>query len=457
MTRRGRRLLRYALPALIAVVVSTVESGCRDKNQPPTAITTQRADQAVLPPVVLPDLAPLADSVQRQIHERYQQLDQLLTNPRAAATDRAAAYGALGRVLMAAAFNDEAALCYRHAEELSADDPRWPYGVAHASLRKRDRRAAAAAFDRVLRLRPADLPSLVWLGETYLDDEQLDLAQSTFARALAVQPQAAVALFGAGRTALARRAYAEAVEFMERALAADAPATAIHYPLAMAYRGLGDTAKAEAHLRLRGSSSPGLADSLMVPDGELLESGVALERRGMEALKAADFAAAAALFRNGLELSPGDPSLRYWLGASLYAAGNTAAAEQEFLAVVRQSPEFAKAHFSLGAIDDARGRRAEAIERYRAAVRSDPGMPDARLRLAEDLRAGGQLEAALAEYQAVTRLDPAIVESWIGGAQVLAGLRRTAAAQEWLAQARRIHPARPELADLQNRLSASSR
>ena len=239
----------------------------------------------------------------------------------------------------------EAAISYGHAEALVGDDPRWPYLRAHAFLRMGDRPAAIAALERVLKLRPADLPSLVWLGEAYLDEGRLDLAQSAFARALAVQPESAAALFGAGRTAMARQAYAEAVQQMEHALAADPRASAIHYPLAMAYRATGDAAKVEAHLRLRGSVSPGLDDPLMVADGDILESAVAMEGRGMAALRAADFAAAAAAFRKGLEFSPDDSSLRYWLGAALYASGKTTEAEQEFLAVVQAVPGLCQGTF----------------------------------------------------------------------------------------------------------------
>jgi tetratricopeptide (TPR) repeat protein len=449
-------LIRRALPAIVAALAWVGTSSCSGATPPPVA-TDSGQHTAALPPVVLPDISALAESVQRQIREREQQLAEVLGRPAAPGADRAGAYGALGRVLMAAQFYDEAAICYRHAEALARGDIRWPYLLAHASLRKGDRSGAIAAFERVLKLRPTDLPTLVWLGEVYLDEGRLDAAQSAFARALAVQPQSAAALFGAGRTAMARQSYAEAVQQMERALSADPRASAIHYPLALAYRATGDGVKADAHLRQRGSTSPGLDDPLMADDGDILESAVAQEGRGMQALRAADFSGAAAAFRKGLELSPNDASLRYWLGAALYAAGETAAAEQEFLAVVKQSPGFAKAHFSLGAIDDAAGRRADAMARYRLAAQADPGMPEARLRLAEDLRATGQLQEAATEYAAATRLDPTIAESWIGGAQALIGLRQNDAAREWLVQARRIHPGRPELVELQNRLAAASR
>lgn len=443
MTRRG-------VATLVIVATCSLGCGCQGADRPPVAAAD--SSPSALPPVVLPDLSALAESVQRQLRERDAQLAQVLANGGSPARDRAAAYAALGHVLMAATFSAEAVSCYRHAQVLSPDDRRWPYYLGHAYLRAGDRPRAAAAFERALELQPSDMATLVWLAETYLDDGRLDQAQATFDRALSRQPQSAAALFGAGRTALARQAYPEAVQQLERALSVDSQAAAVHYPLAMAYRGMGDSAKAEAHLRQRGNGSPALPDPLMQQVDVALESALSFEGRGMQALRAADFTTAIASFRKGLELSRDDPSLRYWLGAALYASGRPADAEREFTEVLRLSPGFAKAHFSRGAIADARGRRDEAIAHYREAVRADPGMADARLRLADDLRATRQLDAAFAEYDAASRLDPAIVESWTGGAQTLIALGRKEQAQEWLTRALRLHPGRPELSALRSRL-----
>jgi hypothetical protein len=46
------------------------------------------------------------------------------------------------------------------------------------------------------------------------------------------------------------------VTLFETALSLRPDVTAVHYPLALAYRGLGNTAKAEEHLRLRGEVEP---------------------------------------------------------------------------------------------------------------------------------------------------------------------------------------------------------
>ena len=443
----GRFSVSFAL-ALATLLSSACTKPTADL---PSEETAPLASLDAARPCAVPELGGLAESVKQQIHDRDSVLKQSLAGS-SSRTDQAAAYGAFGRLLMAARFSGEAASCFEQAETLDGDDMRWPYYAGHAHLRAGDRAKAADRFERALKIKPNDLTSLVWLGESYLDDDRLDLAQSAFQRAIAVQPQSAPALFGAGRTALARREYAEAVQDLERALALDGRASAVHYPLAMAYRGLGDTQKADGHLRLRGNSYPLLPDPLMQDDEELLESAVSFENRGMEALKEGDFQTAIVVFRKGLALAPDDTSLRYWLGAALYASGNAEGAVKEFSEVLQRDPDFAKAHFSLGAIYDAKQQRSKAIEEYQAAVGADPNMPEARLRLADALRASGQEAASVDQYEAAVKLDPSSVEAWIGGARALVDLKRNDQANEWLARARRLFPNRGEFAELQNRL-----
>ncbi len=132
------------------------------------------------------------------------------------------------------------------------------------------------------------------------------------------------------------------------------------------------------------------------------------------------------------------PRCGYWLGVTLYASGDTAGAEREFVAVIRQSPGFANAHFSLGALYEARGRRSEAIDQYRAAVAGDAALPDARLRLADLLSVENRWEDALAQYDAAVKLDPGSVPGWTGGARALRALGRAAEADTWTAQASRL-------------------
>ena len=405
-----------------------------------------------LPAVVLPNLSRLAPPVQQQIEAQFSTATRVIDTPGASSADRAAAYASLGKLLFAAKLSDEAELCYRHAQALARDDMRWAYMLGHVYLTRGESAKAAAAFERALELRPDDLPAIVWLASARLDEGQLDAAESLFLRALTLQPSSATAAFGAGRAALARRAYPEAVERFERALALQSSATAVHYPLAMAYRALGDRAKADQHLTRRGDVWPSLADPIRDQQDERLESVTLYERRGVQALGKQDWPAAIAAFRKGLELDPDDGALRHRLATALYGAGDQVAAAREFEEVLRRHPNYLKADISLGMLHNLNGRYPEAIDRFTAALQVDRNSPEARLGLAEVLRVSGRPQESISHYDEAVRLDPSVAEACIGGAMALITLRRTADAREWLARAQLVHPDQPRLRELEGML-----
>jgi tetratricopeptide (TPR) repeat protein len=439
--------------ALLGIVAGCVLMGaCGSRDSAPPASSPPRDGSSLrdgeLPAVTMPDVSQLAESVQRQLREGFEALAGKRAGGTASRSELADAHGDFGRLLLAARLGRAAAICFEHAERLTPRDRRWPYYLGHAFLLLADRPQALLAFERAIALAPTDLATLVWLAETQLDDGRPADAERTFRTAASLHPRSAAARFGAGRAALARQAHAEAVALLEEALAIDSRASAIRYPLAMAYRALGDRVKAEAHLKQRGESWPALPDPLMDQQADLLESVTIYERRGVDALAAGDWSAAAAAFRKGLELEPDDPALGDRLGNALYAAGDVEAAVETLEAVVRRSPHFTKANVSLGTIFTLRGRYADAIQRFSAALTSDPSSVEVRLGLAEALRVSGQPDASLPHYQRAIQLDPAIPGGWVGGAMALISLRRYPQAREWLADGRRVHPDEPKLAEL---------
>lgn len=452
---------RWAVGTFAAAWFGVTAAGCSNAARQPqdaagesvtadsaAAASAPSAAPAPLPPVALPPVGALAESVQRQLRDAYATLAATLTNPTATPLDRARHYGSLGHLLLAATYFDDAVLCYRHAERLDPAEVRWAYYRAHAHVKAGDRTSAAAAFEHVTGQRPDYLPAVIWLADMYLDTGRADRAQATYARALALRPDAAVAVFGAGRAALARGAHEEAIAHLEAALRLDPQATAVRYPLAMAYRAVGNRDRATALLRERGSRPPALDDPWLVEGEVTLDSAVSHEGLGMQALRNQDWRGAVDAFRRALDLSPADPSLRYWLATALLVSGDTGTAEREFRTVVRMQPSFARAHFSLGVIHERRRQLAEARRAFAAAVAHAPNLPEAHLRLADTERALGNQAAAVPQYEAAVALDPGLADAWIGGAQTLIALGRRDAARDWLQRARRVHPDRQELAAL---------
>lgn len=419
---------------------------------PPAAIVS---NDGGLPAVALPDLSRMENAVRQQMSDQYRSLTSKIENRNTPPGELGDAYGAMGNLLLAAEYFDAAEACYLHAQSIAPNDVRWPYYLGHVYVTKAELGKAVGSFDRALRLRPDDVATLVWLGGVHLDRGEPDLAEPLYAKALSLQPGTVAAMFGLGRAALAKRDFGAAVDRFEQALRADPRATIVHYPLALAYRGLGDTARAEEHLRQRGSLEVGPPDPLMVQLRGLVHSAVSEENEGIRALDAGDFTKAAGHFRRGVELAPASPSLHHRLGTALSLTGDTGGAAAQFEEAVRLSPGFSQAHYSLGVLLAATGRYQEAADRFSTAVRFEPNYVDARLRLGEMLQRTGHPDAALAQYSRVIAIDPRVAEARFGYATSLAQLGRFDEARQRLTEGAALYPDRREFAEALTRLPAS--
>ena len=403
-------------------------------------------DRRTLRPVTLPDLSRVGAAVAKQMRDGYALLTAKIQNPSEPDADLAAAYGEMGTLLMAAEYREAAEHCFLNAQALVPTDARWPYYLAHLYKETGEAAKSVEAFERALRLQPEDLPTLVWLGSAYLDQGRPAQAEPLFTKALSLQPRSVPVLFGLGRVALAKQEYSRAVDYLEQALSLDPKAAVIHYPLAMAYRGMGNLEKAEAHLQRRGTGEIRPPDPLMQRMAALLESPVAYEVRGAQALDQAQWAQAAEYFRKGIELAPNEPSLRHKLGTALAMNGDAHGAVEQFEDVTRRWPKFAKAQYSLGVILAANGRYREAIEHFAAAVRSEPAYVEAELQWAEALRSSGRFEESLPHYEQAMKLDPRIAEARLGCAMALAALKRYPEARARLTEGEKIFRDRSEFA-----------
>ncbi len=413
---------------VIAALVLAVACAGRDEAGP------------ALRPVSLPDLSKMSGSVQAQIREAHASLTRASdTRPRAPAA-LADAYGALGMLFMAADLDDAAEPCLLNAQTLAPTDVRWPYYLGHLNRDRGELATAKTFFERSLELRPDDVASLVWLGDIQLALGSPGEAEPRFAKALSLQSNSLSARFGLGRAALARQDYRAAVTYLQEVLKQDPEAASAHYPLAMAYRGLGDVKNAEAHLRQREDHKILPADPLIVELDELLESPQAYESRGIRALDQKNFAEAASLFRKGLEIAPGTAALQHRLGTALYMMGEVANAREHFEEAVRVSPDYHLAQYSLGVLLQADGRHSEAIERFTAALKSRPSHTAAHVRLAASLRRVGRAKDALPHYEQAVLLQPDLIEARFGHAVALVQAGRYREARESLTEGMKMFP-----------------
>ena len=422
-----------------------------------TPAATQAASGAMGPcGDVLPDLSRVGESVQAQVRDRHAALpppDQRAGIPPEL---QAEAVGLMGMTFMAAWFTQEAEPCLREAAALAPDDVRWPYYLAQLYRDRGALEESAAFFEQVLRIQPEDPTTLFWLGDIRLEQGRPGDAEPLFAQALALFPSSLSARYGLAQTALLEEDYRAAADLLEEILARNPDIGAVHYPLGMAYRGLGDDDRAEEHLRRRENAEIRPADPLMAALDSLLTTAGTFENSGLEALDRQEWPAAIEQFRQGLELDPDDPGLRHRLGTALFMTGDLNGAMAEFQRVVRTTPDYFPSHYSIGVLLQETGRHAEAVQRFRTALRHRPGDDAAHLRMAISLRHSGDPETSLSYYELVLRTNPDALEARFGYAMALVQLGRYREASDRLATAMGAFPQETSFAHALARLLAAA-
>ena len=441
---------RLRAPVVVALtLVACAALGCAPAptdtdDASPTRVTTPAGaggeDRAGLDVVELPDLSEMNEAVQAQIRQRHSNLISQVGDSTASSAARAEAHGGLGMVLMAADLREPAIISFVNAQTLAPTDLRWPYYLGHLYRREGDMARSLDSFTQASQIQPDYLATLSYLGEIHLEQGAPDLAEPLFAEVLAQSPESEAARFGLGRVALMRDEFDVAVTYLEEVLEQNPDAAAVHYSLGLAYRGLGDLEQAEAHLLLRVDEQINLGDSLMATVDELLESPQAFERRGIDALGRGDWAGAEALFNEGLDLDPGNPSLRYRMGTALFLKGDALGALTLFEDVVGSSPEYPPAQFSLGVLYQEMGRHREAVDRFATALEYRPTYTEARLMLATSLRRSGDPAAALPYYDQLLNTNPDVVEARFGRAMAYVQLHRYQEARDHLSREMELYP-----------------
>jgi tetratricopeptide (TPR) repeat protein len=461
---RPRRRVEIAGWILSTMVWIVLAPACTSRQPATPPESSPAATMTVSPPsqppglriVTLPDLSRMGESVQQQMRAQFSLLRSAVERRDTSAAELSSEYGRMGTLLAAAEQIDAAEPCYLNAQTLAPSDARWPYYLGQLYRLKGPVESAAASFERALQLQPGDVPTLVWLGEVYLTQGRSDQAEPQFSKALTLQPKLVPALFGMGRVALSRKDYSTAVKLLEECLALDPRATATHYPLGMAYRGLGNARQAQLHLEQPGDVKIQPVDPLMTALDEILESPRAYDIRGGRSLEIGDWKDAAAQFRKGLDLDPSNAALRLRLGTALFQMGEVGGAQEQFERVLQVSPRYARAHYSLGIMAAAAGHHDEALRRLSSAVEFGPDDAAARVALAGLLRQDGRFQQALEQYAQARKLEPKRVDATLGYVVTLANLARYQEARDRLVEATTAYPDEPEFAHALARLLAAA-
>jgi tetratricopeptide (TPR) repeat protein len=376
------------------------------------------AQQNVLP-IPQPRLDDLEPAVAEQIRDA-QQRTAAVVGKGGSSRELADAYGSLARVYHAYEFLDSAEPAYVNARRLASGNSEWPHllGVLYQQTGRLEE--AAEALTAARRLQPRDHAAAIYLGDIYVSLNRLVDARDQFQSVIDVFP--AVARRGLGDVAMRERKFAEAIEHYRAVLDRVPQAAAVHYSLAMAYRGMGRMDEAREHLQRRGPGGVHADDPIVTSMQSLVRGERAWVMQGRRAYDAGQFAAAVGAFTKALDAAPSSVVARVNLGSALVQMR----------------------------------RDADAIPYFREALRLSPGEPGVVEALIGALVRLGRDEEAVDAFSRASSYRPDDEGSLVGLAILLAARERFREAIAALDEAHQRFPDRTATATTLARLLASS-
>jgi superkiller protein 3 len=397
----------------------------------------------------------LETDVARTLEHRIEAIDAALVNPSASPEMLGNAFGSAGMTFHAHELRAQAEVCYRNAHTLMPEEFRWVYYLGQLQAETGNAEAAIILFNQALVLRPGDLPTLIALGQQHIRQLQIDEGERLLKKVLESDPSSAVTHFYLGQAAMTRQDHAAAVMHFTRCLELQPEATRVHVSLSAVFRALGDQARADQHLALRGKGALRLDDPWMREVQSLARGAFPLVQAGNAAFSRGEFESAVTLYRTAIEREADDATAWVNLGAALWRLGMADEATEAFEAALRLNPNLAQAHRNLGTLLAAAGDLEGAVEHQRRALERNPRDIAAHFNLANALRRLRRNDEALASFERVIELEPANTTAHLGVALCLVRQGRFRSAADELETATAAFPEDRALADATARLLAA--
>lgn len=408
---RAKLASRRALFLQALLAVSFLQGACA--GPPAEEASAPVAEPwAELPPVPHPDLSSVEGLALQTLGNQRRALEALLADPGTAHRNLAEAFGRMAELYHSYDLLGAAEVAYGNALALAPESYRWAYLLGVCQARAGSTAAAAKSFETAAEHASGpdeEARALLRLGEVRLDLSAAT-AENAFSAALELPeeeaaPYRAAALYGRGRT-LATEDPERAAGDLEEALELAPEAGAIRYPLAQAYRRLGEEVKAQEQLAAGGRGEVSFPDPLAEEVEALALGAGALMARGSEALVNGRLEEAESLYRKAVEADPESVEARRNLALALSRAGRLDDARQALEAALRTQPGEPLLLFDLANVELAQGAGERALDLFAQAIEAAPAFEAAHFNRANALMQLSRWSAAEGHLKRVLELSP---------------------------------------------------
>ena len=255
--------------------------------------------------------------------------------------------------------------------------------------------------------------------------------------------------------ALAREGqHQQAVEALQKALDLSPGASALRYPLGLAYRAIGDLQQAEAQMKLRGIAIPRPSDPWLAEVLALRRGGRVHLNEGTLYFSEGLYSKAEESFLKALQQDPESATAYLNLGSARVKLGRLEEARADLLEAIRLKPDLALAWFDLGVIEAQEGDDEEAVRCYDRALNLDRQHAEALFNRANAQRRLANYEQAFADLDRLIRDVPGNSLAWLAGAVSLIRMDRLEEAKNWIDRSLKLHPQDLRLRGIRWRLLA---
>lgn len=293
-------------------------------------------------------------------------------------------------------------------------------------MSRKDRRAQAKFRPVPVRAPPSPVELLLAEGLRHHQSGRLDQAAAIYGQILERQPLNAGAWHLQGVIAFQRGRYADAVDMIRKAVAADGAVALFHVNLGNALQGLGQVDEAitayGAALRLDPQHAEGHNNRAVLLCGL---------NRSREALGA---------YKRALALKPDFAEAAFNLGNLFQALEKFDQAVAVYGRALRQRPDYAEALYNLGTTLGKARRFEPAVTVLAAGIVRNPAMIDGYYNLGNCLKDLKRNSEAMAAFTHAVRLNPDHAEAWGNLGASLNTLGKLALALGALKRALVLHP-----------------
>lgn len=255
-------------------------------------------------------------------------------------------------------------------------------------------------FRHAIEVHPNNVMAEVILGESLVEAGRTDEALALFTDAARNGGGAPLPLSEVGRALILQKRFAEAIDPLRKAIAADPGVSAAHQNLGAAYLGSGAPAEALAEFE----------QALRLDDGTRRVD--LIQARGNAKVKLGRVDDGISDLKRALSLRP-SPSVWNDLASAYASRDDFAHAQPAFNESIRLDPASYETRLNYAAVLSRMGRNAEAIDQIRQAMRIAPTSPEPRIYLALTLAQNNRRAEAAAAAEEADRLDPAAANEYL--------------------------------------------